>query len=487
MTSLPNLNTNNILKLVISLTLIIAILGSLRLYKLNYSNFTIDEVTVLKPTKDGTNIFSKKFVYSKKKGPLQYAVPKITSALGVGLYDELGQRIPFALLGIGSILLIYLLVLNITASHVAGVYSSLIFGVNGLTVGLTRIVQYQSINMFFSILSLVLFFQFNKTRKLYFALLGSLSFAVSFTAHWDAVLVLPLVAYYVLSTKDVKKIALIALTGFICCGVFAIPYGYNLISNQVNQDYLATRLEVNSNVLERIKRIRFTTEVYNPFVFIYFFVTLSLFTLLNAKKRFFYSLWFVLVIAFYLVIVKTAGTHIYNILIPFSICCGLLINDLLNKIPVLGKAALLATVSLPLIFFWYQSYILFVDSTKEYPWEREKILGKYKTKKYTSSTLPNYKLGFTNGRPYNTVREKLMADFKDYDDYTFVTNDYPGVVSYYLNLKHGNSKKMFVIATKNPFTFKTDTRFPEYKKSKLFSLKNAADKTIITVSTAKKK
>jgi hypothetical protein len=248
------------------------------------------------------------------------------------------------------------------------------------------------------------------------------------------------------------------------------------------QSYFSNRIGTStSNMEERITKLRFTYELYNPFVSIYVLLIVTALCIVLIKKYPEYLLWHVLVILFYIFLVRSAGTHIYNVLISSYICLGLLLGMFQKALPRILSFLPIIPFLPVLVFFMHQSNILFINNKREYPWETEKITEKYITKKFKASDIPNYKLGFTYFRDYELVRSELEKRFPDYNSYTFVTNDYKGVLRYYLDLNHKATNKMFVIGVKNPFTFVTDYRFGQYRKSALFNVRNDYGHTVMKV------
>lgn len=470
------------------LLLLLITQGYFRFKNLGYSSFSVDEVNVMLPFKNKDAILNQKFLDKNKKGPIQFFIPKLMGLTGTGVYDELGHRLPFAVAGFLSIVVLFFVVRELTHSSSAAFIAASIYGVNGLTIALTRIVQYQSLNMLFSLLALLAFIYYTKTHKLYFALVGGLLFSISFLTHWDAILFAPLLAYLLVSKKNIKHILATGLLIIVLCGSYALPFYIHMRGSTDKQSYFSNRVGLTTKKLDaRLTKLRFTYELYNPFMSFYVLIIGTALCILLIKSFPHYLLWHVGTILFYMLLVKSAGTHIYNIVISFSICMGLVLGLVQKRLPSI-LAVLPILPFLPLLgFMMHQSNILFIDHKREYPWETEIITKKYVTKKYQASDIPNYKLGFTYFRDYELVRGELEQRFPDYAAYTFVTNDYKGVLRYYFDLNHKPTNKMFVIGVKNPFTFVTDYRFSEYKKTALFNVRNDYGHTVMRVYTGQLK
>lgn len=456
--------------------------GYFRFKNLGYSSFSVDEVNVMLPFKNKDAILDQDFLDKNKKGPIQFFIPKIMGLAGAGIYNEYAHRLPFAVAGILSIVVLFFVILKLTNSSSAAFISSSLFGVNGLIVALTRIVQYQSLNMLFSLLALLFFIYYREKQKLKFAIAGGFLFSLSFLTHWDAVLFIPILSWLLVSKKNLKHIIAAGMTILMLCSSYAIPFYIHMRASTDKQSYFSKRVGISiSNMEEKLTKLRFTYELYNPFVSVYILLIITALCVLLIKKYPSYLLWHVSVMLFYIFLVRSAGTHIYNILISLSICLGLVLGMLQKSLPRIAASLPILPFLPVLMFLMHQSNILFVDNKREYPWETEKITEKYITKKFNASDIPNYKLGFTYFRDYELIRSELEKRFPDYSSYTFVTNDYKGVLRYYLDLNHKATNKMFVIGVKNPFTFVTDYRFGQYRKSALFNVRNDYGHTVMKV------
>lgn len=483
--------SSNFKPILITLIFLIALLitqGYFRFKNLGYSSFSVDEVNVMLPFKNRDAILDQNFLDKNKKGPIQFFIPKIMGLTGAGVYNEYAHRLPFAIAGMLSIVVLFVIVLELTKSPSAAFIAASLFGVNGLIVALTRIVQYQSLNMLFSLLALLLFIYYRKTQKVQFAIAGGVLFSISFLTHWDAILFIPILAWLMLSKKNLKHVMATGLVILMLCSSYAIPFYIHMRGSADKQSYFSKRVGVSTiNLDQRLTKLRFTYELYNPFVSVYVLLIVTALCILLVRKYPEYLLWHIAMILFYVFLVKSAGTHIYNILISLSICLGLVLGMLQKALPrILSFLPILPFLPV-LVFLTHQSNILFIDNKREYPWETEKITEKYVTRKFKASDIPNFKLGFTYFRDYELVRSELERRFPDYNSYTFVTNDYKGVLRYYFDLNHKATNKMFIIGVKNPFTFVTDYRFGQYRKTALFNVRNDYGHTVMKLYTGQLK
>jgi dolichyl-phosphate-mannose-protein mannosyltransferase len=134
------------------------------------------------------------FAYEWTHPPLA----KLGMVLGMVIFGEnsFGWRIPGALLGVGSVFLVYLIAKNLFKDEVVGLLSSGIFALGGLSVVMSRIGMNDSYLLFFSLLAVYLFF---KDRNF----LSALSFGLALSSKWSAVWLVPLliVSFFVLKKK----------------------------------------------------------------------------------------------------------------------------------------------------------------------------------------------------------------------------------------------------------------------------------------------
>jgi len=122
--------------------------------------------------------------------------------LGMLVFGEnsFGWRIPGALLGVGSVFLVYLIARTLFKDELIGLLSSAVFALDGLPLVISRIGMNDAYFLFFILLSLYLFLA-NK----YFP--SALSLGLAAAAKWSAVWALPIfvVAHFVFKRKISKK------------------------------------------------------------------------------------------------------------------------------------------------------------------------------------------------------------------------------------------------------------------------------------------
>lgn len=502
------------------LFVILALVAFLRFYDIGYSDFIPDETTVMTPIKANTNVFSKEFMLSQNKGPLQFWLARFFSLFVKSPFNAFSYRLPFAFANILAFLFLYLYVKSLSNSKIAGLFVVLLFGLNGFTVAFGRIVQYQSLNMLFSILALYLYRKYQLTNVFKYSVFGTLALVLSFLAHWDVFFVLPIAMYHLFFsdnpkhvgslnnekfspkersffTQNKKHLLINIILGLVLVFAFLIPY-YNYTKNDASSiTYLNSRVGVQSNfsvktILDKAIYYKFFTELYNPFVYIYLFVVLSLVSVFSAKNFPYHFGWYLLVIFIFFVFVKRSGTHLYNVFLPFSIISGLTLGEISLRINKYFKLFLILMFLPIFVFLWFQNYLIFNEYSNEYPWERENFFNDYQTQKYSQKNLTNNIVGFPISRKWHAIRdfvhEYMKSDLDSFTNgnilsqYTYLTNDSTSTAGFYLDLQPGLSSKTFVIGVKTPQTFANDYKFSKIKgKRTLHKVRGNDDTTVAQI------
>ncbi|MEK7168743.1 MAG: glycosyltransferase family 39 protein [Patescibacteria group bacterium] len=125
-------------------------------------------------------------------------ISKLGMVVGMKLFGEnsFGWRIPQAIMGTLSILLVYFLALEIFKDRKIALLSSAIFSLDGLLLVLSRMGMNDTYVLFFSLLSILLFIK-NKN------ILSFVSFGLALASKWSAIYTLPIlfVSYFVFKKK----------------------------------------------------------------------------------------------------------------------------------------------------------------------------------------------------------------------------------------------------------------------------------------------
>jgi len=247
------------------------------------------------------------------------------------------------------------------------------------------------------------------------------------------------------------------------------------ISNPGNIEYLNKRVGIGGRDLQSHL---FTFELYNPVITLWFYIIGLAVSVIFIKKTAPFVLWFIfnfLVIKFFITVPKT---HIYNYVLPLLISSGLgyyyLIQWLKTKSKHLYFLSLLS-LGIVLILLYIQSYHIFVDNTKEYPWDAKKILW-YKNEPFAYNEVITF--GFPHKRGWKEI-DKIIDP-----SCTYITNESKSISQIYVRAKYGyNNSCHYVVAVKRPFVSKLEnpTPFPQRKKSSIVYKYTHSGKTLTTV------
>ncbi len=164
----------------------------LRFTFLNYSEFQGDESLAMITAAeiiDGHD----DTLFLRGKGPGEVLLPAAVWRLSSPI-TEGAARLPFAIAGMGGILTLYLLAEGWFSKRIA-LYSAAILAASGFMVGFSRIVQYQTIVLWMSALSLWAIWQWRQNKEGRWAFVSGLFLGVGLLAHYDAILVIPAIGW----------------------------------------------------------------------------------------------------------------------------------------------------------------------------------------------------------------------------------------------------------------------------------------------------
>ncbi len=132
------------------------------------------------------------FAYEWTHPPLA----KLGMVLGMSLFGQnsFGWRIPGALLGVGSVFLVYLLGKQIFKDEVIGLLSAAVFSLDGLVLVMGRIGMNDSYILFFTLLSIYLYLRDKN-------FLSAVSFGFAIASKWSAIWAIPIFGVIFLSQK----------------------------------------------------------------------------------------------------------------------------------------------------------------------------------------------------------------------------------------------------------------------------------------------
>ncbi len=467
----------------------ILILGSiLRLVNLGYSDYQGDEIKAFfNPNEDGEFI---QFLLDQRKGPNQFLVTGLLSGVTNNFDNYFLTRLPFALAGVFSILIFYLIVKKLFGERLAAI-STIFFVTNGFLIAFSRIVQYQSFVILFGLLGIYLYQIFRDENKFKYLYLSLISFGISILFHYDGVFFgIPVLVFFIQdflkARKEKNKQFFTHAAGSITLFLgllltFYIPFVLNI--SEKTLEYWGGRLS--GEVSSKISSSYYLFTVYQPIYAIHFYVLLTFVGLLiifspiifklfnkyvptNFKiwefdlKIFIIFLWAFIPFAFMEGLVSIPGTHIYTYLIPTFIVMGYGIEFFLKLFSDLKRKLLTSITIISIIFLgaflYLQSYEAFVDHSRgEYPWQEKKFLIFTMNK-----PTPMYHLSMFGFPYYRNWKE--AGDFVNSSDKYYTTNDRVTITRYYVKLKKDGDKIGYYLYSRSPQTFSDELSNSRVKK-----------------------
>jgi len=483
----------------------------LRFNNLGYSDYIGDEhkaFVKLAPNQTYVNFF-----LTRRKGPTQFLVSLLPYLITHDYRNELAQRVPFALISTVSVVVFYGLILKVTKNRTISFLSAFLFTVNGFTVGFGRIAQYQSLNIFFSFLALYFYVDLLNRKKnaLKSSLIGTVCFSLSVLSHWDAVFILPVVIYIFikyLCDKTIKKeykTCVLKNNIFLGCILllpFLLPYTYYQSRNVDNKMYFFRRIEFGNL---NYKRYKLLIDLYNPFVTFWFFITTALIGLFKIRQNHLFLIWFLFNYGVFEFFVRKPGTHIYNFIIPILVISSYGLFFLIKAFPKYFKLIPVALICVLCGYLYYQSYVIFVDHSREYPWQQKELLSfniwvkkdKRKTrheikkmrKEVFNLTTPKYNInqklplfGFPHYRGWNEINDYLnFQNIKNNEKYGYITNEVKTKSEWYMDAKYKSDDGFYAIGIKRPLSFVNDWGFTPIGKKKLVEEFSIGDETKVRI------
>lgn len=476
------------------LLVVLIVSGVLRFVNLGYSNYQGDEIKALFLPEPGQSAFS--FLMDQRKGPIQFLITFLLKFLNPTYENELLMRLPFALAGFFAVFFFYKLVELHFGKKIA-FYSSLFFATNGFFIAFSRIVQYQSFVIFFMILSLYYLSLASekekyKTKGIY---LGLVYWSLSILSHYDGVFIAPFALYLITkwfkcnNMERKQKWSVFIKAGVVAAIPllsFYIPFVLSI--SEATQDYWLGR--ITGEVSAKLSSSRYLFTVYQPiyashiytvlftlgvaFVFLgliskyikniqklpkyvqgFFTHTTDLMQLISREKLLIYSLlaWFALAVLFFEGLVYIPGTHIYCYLVPMFIILsfGLItLESLVFKVFEYPIVVVFNTLGILVLFAFLvlQSYAVFVNNTKEYPWEQEQFL--FWTLPQPTPIYHLSMFGFPYYRNWEGIRD-FIAQFPEIKAYS--TNERTSISRYYIPLHKDTEEAGFFVHVRHPQSF----------------------------------
>jgi 4-amino-4-deoxy-L-arabinose transferase-like glycosyltransferase len=451
---------------------ILLVAAVLRFIDLGYSDYQGDETKAFYYPTQGQSFVQ--FLMEQRKGPLQFMVTAGTKFISQEYSNNFIARLPFALAGFFAVYFFYKFV-KMHFGRRAAFFSGFLFAVNGFLIAFSRIVQYQSLVIFFMVLALYLFSISSSNPKYKFwGLFGALvSWALSILAHYDGIFIAPFMlfllirwfkAYYHENPKNtILTFIAAALLPIFLILAFYLPYFLSIASDTLK--YWEGR--ISGSVSGKISSSKYLFRVYQPIYVIHIYAALSalgfVYILYRAivERRLsadyvFLLLWVAAPLAFMEFFVSVPGTHIYTYLIPLTIVLSLGLI-LIQKIVYLifkerfGAVIFQTCVTYVFLFMFAQMYAIYVDNYREYPWESEKFLFWE-----LHQPTPTYHLSLF-GFPYNRNWDGVKKYIESFPEITaYSGNERTALSRYYIKLQKDANIAGFYIYIRNPQTLTND-------------------------------
>jgi hypothetical protein len=478
----------------INMLIVVAISIGLRFINLGYSDYQGDEIKALYLPEVGQNLSN--FLVSQKKGPVQFLITYLIKFLDNSYSSQFLVRFPFALAGVLAVIFFYKFVKLHFGERIA-FYSSLFFSTSGLFVAFSRIVQYQSFVVLFAVLSLYFLSMagLSEKYKVKGIFLGLLFWALSILSHYDGVFIAPIAFYLLFSwfkNADLtvkQKISIFLIAGVLSLSLLLIFYLPFMSSfSESTADYWESRITGSSS--GKISSSKYIFSLYQPVFSLGLYFVLSFFgsvlivlgfmsrTILSLKNlpnfvRNFFDhttdvmvsvqkgrfrivaiiLWVALAVGFFEGYVYIPGTHIYNYLLPTFILMGfgvVLIESAVFKVFEFPLVRIFNFLGIVLIisFLTVQSYVVFVDHKREYPWEDEKFLIWTFRKPDTNFHLSLF--GFPYYRNWDGIKNFVMSKP---DIVAYYSNERRQIAGFYLDYDRNYDRAGAYVHIMNPQSF----------------------------------
>ena len=475
--------------------IIILIVSSvLRFTYLGYSDFQGDEIKALYLPTGNQNLIG--FIMEQRKGPIQFLITYVLKFIDPNYENQFLLRFPFALAGVLSVFVFYKFVKMHFGDKIA-FYSSLFFATNGLFIAFSRIVQYQSFTIFFAILCLYFLSRANKDGKfnLLGIYLGLISWALSILSHYDGFFIFTFVFYLLFkwfknTNIDKKsKIKTFIISGLFSAGLLAFFYvPFLSFIKTSTSDYWESR--ITGSASGKIASSSYTFKIYQPIFSLGFYKILGLLGTTTILLGFFSTfilkiknlpqlikdffshttdimqsvkkdkirtialfLWIGITVLFFEGYVYISGTHIFNYLLPIFIILGFGIVSIESAIFKIFEFQLVKIfnflgVFTVFVFLIAQSYVIFVDHRKEYPWEKEKFLIWDFNKPDESYHLSLF------GFPYYRDWEGIRNFAKSHTNLiAYSSNERKQISGYYIDMDRDYNKSGLYVYIKNPQSY----------------------------------
>lgn len=355
-----------------ALSLILFLSLLLRLVNIDYKEFQGDEGVIMVRAAQvlaGDELG----LLRHQKGPVEILIPLIPWGLG-GAVNELWARAPFVWAGLLSVLAVAAVGARLSQGS-GGLLAALLYTIGGFSIAFSRIVQYQSFVILWSLLSVLHAFRYRHSGPLLDLTLTTVFLAAGLLAHYDAILFAPAIGLLIVgrwrqAPQRWYVHAVVAfLVGAAVVAAFYLPYLANPTFGGTGSYLLNDRIGGSLFSWSAPLVWRMST-FYNSTYYVLLLLFLAAVGTLAFKwpKGRMPAFLFVFVpLLFYTLVVADPRTHVYTVFPGLALMAGLGALALWRARrrrprvvwPAAGLFALLFSLSL-----WYV-LLLFVDVTPE--------------------------------------------------------------------------------------------------------------------------
>lgn len=413
--------------------------GLLRIPGLGYHEFHFDEVVLLTRATEAIN-GDDAALARHTKGPGEIAVETVLYR-ALDTATESSARLPFALTSVFSLLAL-VVVGRALFSTTVGVWAALLFAINGFTVALSRIAQYQPAVLLLSILAIYTAWMFSREHHARWLALA-VGFAVGGTLmHYELALTWPavvLVAWF--GWRPAPRKMFVAVTAFsavtVSAMVVTVAYLRLVLSPffETTGEYLETRIGTVGETFNLPYFFEIST-LYNSTWFLLGLILLALAGMVIGWRRRATAtavliFWFLPYLVIYLIIIQFPGTHFYMLMPSWSILAALPLA-MLSTAPL--RRPILQASLWGVLLFWLASstfyiYLVFFRQAPEYVvrYETERI--PYFWAPYGEKIPVKPRFGFPLYEGWQTLG--VLAEWH-YLSGTYASNEYSRHLRWYL-------------------------------------------------------
>lgn len=420
------------------LSLVVGLALLLRLPGLGYHEFHYDEVLVLTRAREAIRGEDDAFA-RHTKGPGELAVATVVYR-ALSTANEATTRLPFALASVASVLVLTVLGVRLFSWSV-GLIAGLLLVVNGLALGLSRIVQYQPAMLLLSTLALLAAWEFAQQGRTRWLALALLIVPFGLVMHYEFVLLAPVLVILVVAgwrRVESRRAVIGTLLGVGGSGAILVTAVYLPIYRNDffagMREYLSTRLGGAT-----AWNVPFFVEMGTFYNSTYFFVGLLWLVLAGLVwgwrrarwQTLLLILWILPYSVLYLFVVQFPGTHFYLIMPSWSLLASLPLAAL--WLPGAARPAV-RRAAFVLVVLWlgisiHYLYLMFFRQVPEYLINYQSTRIPLYWAPYGQNIPEKPRFGFPIQEGWKTLG--VLAEWK-YLGSTYASNDYSRHLYWYL-------------------------------------------------------